>query len=165
MDEILGKIQTVAPHLFNLLDNLIQPDLALQRHRPVRQRQPFLVEIFATICYGQQKVLANGFHTQFGLYLHAHGVKKSVIQVLASLGVCVGYDKIIRCNRELRGNGLEAIKLLVRLPMWLVSTIIWNSCRELGISGLIMKKRPCLLPLDMLFKVPIYRIMVLLRVC
>lgn len=57
MDDILGKIQTVAPHLFNLLDNLIQPDLALQRHRPVRQRQPFLVEIFATICYGQQKVL------------------------------------------------------------------------------------------------------------
>ena len=116
MDEILGKIQTAAPHLFNLLDYLIQPDLALRRNRSVKQRQPFLVGIFATICYGQQKVLANGFPTQFGLYLHAHGVKKSVIQVLARLGVCVGYDKIIRCNKELRGNGLEAIKTIGQAP-------------------------------------------------
>ena len=112
MHDILGKIQTAAPHLFNLLDNLIQPDLALRRHRPVKQRQPFLVGIFTIICYCQQRFLANSLHTQLGLYLHASGAKRSVIQVLARLGVCVGYDKIMDCIKELQGNGLEAIKTI-----------------------------------------------------
>ena len=116
MDDILGKIQTAAPHLFGLLDNLIQPELALRRYRPVKQRQPFLVQIFATICYCQQRFLANGLHTQLGLYLHASGAKRSVIQVLARLGVCVGYDKIMDCIKELRGNGLEAIKTIGQAP-------------------------------------------------
>ena len=116
MDDVLGNIHEVAPHLFDLLDYLIQPDLALRRHRLVKQRQSFLVGIFATICYSQQKRLANGLPTQLGLYLHANGVKKSTIQVLASLGICVGYERILNCTKDLRENGIEAIKAIGQAP-------------------------------------------------
>ncbi len=117
MDDVLSKIQTVAPHLFNLLDYLIQPEMALRsRSRTVTPRQSFLIGIFATICYGQQKRLANGLPTQLGLYLHASGVKASVIRVLARLGICVGYDRIISCTKELRENGTEATKAIGQAP-------------------------------------------------
>ena len=116
MDDLLSKIQTEAPHLYNLLDHLIQPEAALRRHRVVKQRQSSLVGIFATICYGQQRVLANNLPTQLGLYLHANGVKPSVIRVLARLGICVGYDKIIRCTKELQENEIEAIKAIDQDP-------------------------------------------------
>lgn len=72
--------------------------------------------MFATICFCQQRFLANGLHTQLGLYLHASGAKRSVIQVLARLGICVGYDKILDCIKQLRGNGLEAIKTIGQAP-------------------------------------------------
>ena len=116
MDDRLSKIQTAAPHLYNLLDHLIQPEAALRRHRIVKQRQSSLIGIFATICYGQQRLLANNLPTQLGLYLHANGVKPSVIRTLARLGICVNYHKIIRCTKELQENKTEAIKAIDQDP-------------------------------------------------
>lgn len=70
--------------------------------------------IFSVMCFQQQKVGAGSIPTRFGIYMHSHGVKRSVLELCNKLGVIVSYQRIRQCEKQSGALGTNRIQSIGR---------------------------------------------------
>ena len=75
-----------------------------------------LVPLCALLCYGQQKNNGGAFQKGFGLYLHCHGTKQTVMEVLHKFNLCPGRGTVQKLLQESKDRGKNAIRAIGQRP-------------------------------------------------
>ncbi|KAJ7835271.1 hypothetical protein B0H14DRAFT_2590411 [Mycena olivaceomarginata] len=125
MEQLAQEIEAKAPHLWNALAVLAEPDQSTRRDDDGENRRNKGL-VFTTICalisvLRSQK--ANNFQLVIGLFLLGSGASKREMEVLAHAGLSVSYTSIISHVKKLSKEGLENIREVCRTCM---VQIVWD---------------------------------------
>jgi hypothetical protein len=97
------RIQGEAPELWGLLANIMTPPTSLRDTSTVYQGSILMIYSILASTFAPRK--SNNFPMLISLYLHAMGVKRRVISLLAGLGINPSYRTIMERRKELADLG------------------------------------------------------------
>jgi hypothetical protein len=97
------RVQGEAPELWGLLSNIMTPPTSLRDTSTVYQGSILMIYSILASTFAPRK--SNNFPMLIGLYLHAMGVKRRVISLLAGLGINPSYQTIMERRKELADLG------------------------------------------------------------
>jgi len=97
------RVQGEAPELWGLLANIMTPPTSLRDTSTVYQGSILMIYSILASTFAPRK--SNNFPMLIGLYLHAMGVKRRVISLLAGLGINPSYQTIMERRKELADLG------------------------------------------------------------
>ncbi|KAG0261519.1 hypothetical protein BGZ95_004211 [Linnemannia exigua] len=127
-DTIHCRVETGAPGLTRLLHGLIR-----KPHRPasntsaktdeqkpkklVEQEQAMVGTISGMLVHRRSQK-ANYFQRMMGIYLHATGCPKRVVEMLAKAHFCTSYDSTLSAVKSLTQDALELVRKFVQERDW-----------------------------------------------
>jgi hypothetical protein len=97
------RVQDEAPELWGLLANIMTPPASLRDTSTIYQGSILIICSILASTFAPRK--SNNFPMLIGLYLHAMGVKRRVISLLAGLGINPSYQTIMERRKELADLG------------------------------------------------------------
>ncbi|KAG9244514.1 hypothetical protein BJ878DRAFT_65356 [Calycina marina] len=95
-EDMSKQVNTRAPLLFGLLNDLIGPKIKRQDRAP-RGPSKFnhrIAIITSILCYSRTSEGSNKFPRVFGAFLHSNAVKRRVLDLFHQFGICEGYKGV-----------------------------------------------------------------------
>ncbi|KAL9041225.1 MAG: hypothetical protein Q9180_001421 [Flavoplaca navasiana] len=114
IEDLAPTAQQHAPYLLKFLALLSKP--ATQRRDVDVNPQPNQLIWMSMLLYSMRRKKCNNIPRLFGMYCMNSGVKKRIIDVLSSIGLCASYTSILECQKGQTDVGAKRIALMASDP-------------------------------------------------